>query len=274
MLGSPGSPEGPNKLKIETVKTLDGGEVSYCPERGGIITSIKLHGKEILYMDEATFQDTKLSVKGGIPVLFPNAGPIQSPRFPDLKQHGFARDFRWQAQKWGSSFLQTLRANNDTKKIFPYNFKLSLGGQFDEDESFSIAQVVENTGAEVMPISMGLHPYFRVPHDAKKDIKFNFTAGDLVEQNIEQWANGVAFKIDNPKVIDPTAVMEVVIPSLGTLIIDASPAYQRIWVWSLPGKDFVCIEPVMRDTGGLVNNPEEVQPGAVFKAEVNIKLKE
>ena len=262
-------------LKIETIKTPEGNEVSFCPERGGIITSIKFKGKEILYLDLATLQDTKVSVKGGVPVLFPNAGPLDSPQFPNLKQHGFARSMNWQSQKGKENFTQTLQADENTKKLFPYNFKLSIGGQFNEDGSFSINQSIGNLEKEeVMPVSMGLHPYFRVPHDAKKDIKFNFKGGDLVEQNVETWANAKAFKIDNPRVEDPNAVMEVVIPSVGTLIIDASPEYKRIWIWSLPGKDFVCIEPVMRDKGGLVDDPEKIQPGTTLDSKVNIKLKE
>ena len=274
MIGNMGLNEGPPGLKMETVKMSDGSEVSYCPERGGIITSIKLQGREILYLDEETLKDIKTNVKGGIPVLFPNAGPIQSPQFPDLKQHGFARNSKWTAQKGESTFMQTLKANEDTKKVFPFDFLLSVGGQLNKDGSFSLTQSVQNTGQEAMPVSSGLHPYFRVPNEEKKNIKFNFKGGDLVEQNIAQWANDKAFKIDNPKVDDPNAVMEVVIPSVGTLFIDASKEYRRIWIWSLPGKDFVCIEPVMRDSGGLVNDPEIVLPGSTIQAKVNIRLKE
>jgi D-hexose-6-phosphate mutarotase len=64
------------QLKIETVKTPEGNEVSFCPERGGIITSIKFDGNEVLYMDDETFNNKEVNVKGGVPILFPNAGPI------------------------------------------------------------------------------------------------------------------------------------------------------------------------------------------------------
>lgn len=268
-------PERPHEFKKDTIKTPEGGEVSYCPERGGIITSIKLRGKEILYLDEETFQNVEVNTRGGIPVLFPNAGPIKSSEFPDLKQHGFARGANWLAQKEGTGFIQTLTADNDMKRIFPYNFKLSVGGRFNKDGSFSLTQLVENIEKEkAMPVSMGLHPYFKVPHDAKRDIKFNFEGGNLIEENIEKWANGEAFSIDNPKVKDSTAMMEVFIPALGVLIIDASIEYKKIWIWSLPGKDFVCIEPVMRNIGGLVDDPEKVRPGSTLSASININLKE
>ena len=60
-------------FKIEKVEMPDGSGVAFCPERGGIITSIKFKGREILYLDPATLQDPKVNIKGGIPILFPNA---------------------------------------------------------------------------------------------------------------------------------------------------------------------------------------------------------
>jgi galactose mutarotase-like enzyme len=125
---------------------------------------------------------------------------------------------------------------------------------------------------KTLPIAMGLHPYFRVPHDEKTNIRFNFEGGALIEQQIEQWANGKMVSIDNPKVSNPAAVMEVVTPGLGILRIDASPEYRKIWIWSEPGKDFICIEPVMRDIGGLIKNPELVKPGEIFTASVNFSI--
>jgi galactose mutarotase-like enzyme len=269
MIGGSSPLEGPQPLKIETVKTPDGSEVSFCPERGGIITSIKLHGKEILYLDEATFRDTSVNVKGGVPVLFPNAGPLESPEFPNLKQHGFARNMKWQATKEKNGFVQTLKSNNDTRREFPFDFLLSIGGQFNENGSFSINQSVQNLGKENMPVSSGLHPYFRVPNDLKRYIKFSFIGGNFAQDNIEKWANGKAVTINNPNV-----PMEIFIPQLGTLILEVPKEFKRIWVWSLPDKDFICVEPVMRDKGGLVDDPEIIQAGETLNAEIKISLKE
>jgi galactose mutarotase-like enzyme len=55
-------------------------------------------------------------------------------------------------------------------------------------------------------------------------------------------------------------------------MIDASEKYQKIWIWSLPDKDFICIEPVMRDVGGLVNDPQILEPKEVFVTSVNFNL--
>jgi galactose mutarotase-like enzyme len=263
-------------LKIETIKTPEGDEVSICPERGGIITSIKLKGKEILYLDEETLKNKDINVKGGIPILFPNAGPIESQEFPNLKQHGFARDSsQWKIEKLRKGFKETLMPEEKNIESYPYSFQLSLEGSFEENGSFAIVQEVKNLEEyKELPLSFGLHPYFKVSNKEKRNVRFNFEGGKLIEEQVETWANGKAVSIDNPKINDPSAIIEVTIPNLGTLVIDVSPEYKKIWVWSMSDKDFVCIEPVMRNKGGLVEDPERVKSKEIFSASVSFSLKE
>jgi len=64
------------EFKIITIKGPNNNEVSFCPERGGIVTSLKLKGTEIFYLDEETFQNKNENIRGGIPILFPNMGEI------------------------------------------------------------------------------------------------------------------------------------------------------------------------------------------------------
>ncbi|MFA6000371.1 MAG: hypothetical protein WC783_05370 [Candidatus Paceibacterota bacterium] len=276
MLGNPSPIEAPRVLKIETVRTPDGGEVSYCPERGGIITSIKLHGKEILYLDEATLRDTSVNVKGGVPVLFPNAGPIpdelKTPELANLEQHGFARKQKWQPLMTIDGFIVSLEANDETKKVFPYDFDLSIIGKLERDGSFTISQQAENFEiGKDMPVSFGLHPYFRVPSGLKKDIRFNFEGGKVIEENIEQWENGKPIKAVS--IANPGGPFEVSIPELGTLVFTISPEYKRVWIWSQTGKDFICVEPVMRDAGGIVKDPEMLKIHQKYSASMNVQLK-
>ncbi|MEO5635238.1 MAG: hypothetical protein ABIS26_00990 [Candidatus Paceibacterota bacterium] len=271
----------PNKkpeLKIENIKTPDRNEVSFCPERGGIITSLKFNGTEILYFDQATFLDPSKSVKGGIPILFPNAGPAHqnsqtTNNFPALAKHGFAREKKWRGNKWRNGFQEDLLSDEDTKKAFPYDFKLSLSGQFTSDGFFTILQNVENREQDQeLPISIGLHPYFRVPGGDKSGIKFEFEGGEDAEEGVTDWANGVSISIENPKIKDKDAIMKIVIPQFGIITMDVSPLYKRIWIWSLPGKDFICVEPVMRDSGGLVDDPEMIPELGELEAYLKIKF--
>ena len=79
---------------IEEIEDTKGSEVYFCGERGGIITSLKIGGKEILYFNKEIFDHKDLNVRGGIPILFPNAGPIRSEIITDeLKNKQHLRKF-------------------------------------------------------------------------------------------------------------------------------------------------------------------------------------
>lgn len=263
--------------KIETIRTPDGRESSFSPERGGIITSLKLGGKELLYFDVGTFNDPAKNVKGGIPTLFPNAGPIEHPDFPGLKQHGFARNSIWELDSTTDrGFIESLHSDETTRELFPYDFLLKMHGKFEDDDSFTLVQEVKNESADrAIPISMGLHPYFRVPADRKGEIKFDWPGGEIAEREIEKWNNGKAVSLDNPSTKEKLVPLNIVIPELGTVVITASPEYRRIWIWSAgPDSNFICVEPMMRDKGGLVNNPEMIQPGQTIAPRIKIELRE
>jgi galactose mutarotase-like enzyme len=261
-------------FRIETIKVQNGGEVSFYPDYG-VIFSVKINGKEIIHFDKEMFEEKKGRVKGGIPPLFPNAGPLtENSNFPGLPQHGFARDSKWQTEKIENGFKMILSSNEETKKMYPYDFIFSTIGVFNEDGSFTLTQEVENLDdKKEMPVSFGLHPYFEILSKDKKDIKFNFDGGKFIEEQVEIWANGKAVSIDNPKVKDSNAVIEVILPEEGTLVIDASPEYKKIWVWSMENQDFVCIEPVLRNKNGLIDDPEMVKPKGKFSANVSFQLK-
>lgn len=261
-----------NSIKIEKVKTPEGGEVAFAPERGGIITSLKLEGKELLYLDEETFNHLSSNVKGGIPILFPNAGPIpdeiKTEEYNNLKQHGFAREMKWVGEKSIDGFRAVLNSDEKTKLMYKNDFKFTLEGKFENDNSFTITKIIENLNeTKDMPISSGLHPYFKVPNEQKQNIKFNFPGGDFVKENIEKWANGEYVSIDNPN-----TPLEVYIPELGTLIFTIDKEYKKIWVWSMKDKDFVCIEPVMHEIGGIILEPTIIKPKESLTVSFNIKF--
>ncbi len=263
-----------NIFKIETIKNREEGEVSFCAERGGIITSLKLKNKEILFFDEETFIHPYMGVRAGIQILFPNAGSIiENPLYVGLKRHGFARNQEWQSKKNEDGFKEELSSNDETRKVYPFNFRFSVTGKFEKNSSFSLYQEVENKENDVgVPISMGLHPYFKVSDSEKINIKFDFCGGEKVQNKVEDWSDDKYVSIDNPKIEDPGAVLKISIPGLGILIIDVSIEYEKIWIWSMSGRDFICIEPIMRDINGLIKNPQIINSKEIFKTNINIKL--
>lgn len=255
------------RFLIETIHGPEGSAASFSPARGGIITSLVLGGKELLYLDQETFDDPEKNVRGGIPILFPNAGPLEN---SPLKQHGFARELPFAQEDAGidSAFSEALVADAQTREVFPYNFSLVVRGELSGDRSFTLSQEVTNHEmARPMPLAMGLHPYFRVASGDKAKIQFDFPCGEIVREKIADWANGKAVSIENPGV-----PLVVTIPNLGRLTLEVSPEYQRVWVWSQPDKDFICIEPVMRDFGGFTKNPALVKPSTTLTGTFAIRL--
>ena len=108
--------------------------IKFCPERGGVITNWISDGKEILYFDEKRFMDKTKSIRGGIPILFPICGNLNTSssvfgkEYLQLTQHGFASDLQWQHsfnenEKFLCLFLNT---SKKTKKYYPFDFELRI----------------------------------------------------------------------------------------------------------------------------------------------------
>lgn len=90
------------QYKIYTIMDeMSNSQIEVVPERGAIITGWQVQGKEILYLDKEGFANPALSIRGGIPILFPICGNLPNNIYTykgneyTLKQHGFARDLPW-----------------------------------------------------------------------------------------------------------------------------------------------------------------------------------
>lgn len=138
------------------------------PERGGIISRWQVQGQEILYLDRERFQDPNLTVRGGIPILFPICGNLPNNTYTylgqpyQLKQHGFARDLPWQVvhqstQNQAALTLE-LTSNAQTLAVYPFDFQLRFTYQI-QGRMLSLRQQYTNRSDRPMPFATGLHPY-------------------------------------------------------------------------------------------------------------------
>ena len=108
--------------------------IKFCPERGGVITNWVSEGKEILYFDEKRFMDKSKSIRGGIPILFPICGNLNTScslfgkDYLQLMQHGFARDLQWKyfLNENKKSLRLILNESKKTKKYYPFDFELKI----------------------------------------------------------------------------------------------------------------------------------------------------
>jgi galactose mutarotase-like enzyme len=227
------------------------------PERGGIVTSWQVQGRELLYMDTERFTQPNLSVRGGIPVLFPICGNLPNQTYAAngqnyrLKQHGFARDQPWevieQQTQTGVSVTLELCSNEQTRAVYPFEFQLAFTYAL-RGNTLATRQRYTNHSAVPMPFSAGFHPYFLVI--AKNQLRFDLPATEAIDQSshqIQDFANAFDFARDEIDWAFPHLTRQsasVVDLNRHTRItMTYSPLFSTLVFWTLRGKDFYCLEP-------------------------------
>lgn len=130
---------------------------------GAHVTSwVPAGGDEVLFLSRDAQFDTGTSIRGGIPVVFPQFADRGS-----LPKHGFARTQEWTWLKSASADGKTVRAtlqledNAATRAIWPHGFRALLSVELSERD-FKTRLKVTNTGAENFSFTAALHTYLRV----------------------------------------------------------------------------------------------------------------
>jgi galactose mutarotase-like enzyme len=225
------------------------------PGRGAIVTHFRVGDRELLYLDEATLRDPTKNVRGGVPVLFPSPGPLAGDRFArgghtgSMKQHGFARNLAWQARAHDDADAARatleLSSTDATLAMYPWPFRLALGLTL-RGASLRLDVSVENTGTEPMPFAFGIHPYFQVGDKAGARIATRATrAFDNVSKTVGPFHGfDLTAKEVDLHLLDHGSSESALEGADGSrLDLRASPEFGRWVVWTLAGKDFVCVEP-------------------------------
>lgn len=103
------------------------------------------------------------------PILFPLVGNYRDKEslydgsIYSLPQHGFARDMEFSpADQTQDEIWFTLRETSETKKVYPFDFTLSVGYRL-EGRTVRVMWKVENTNETTMYFSIGGHPAFLCP---------------------------------------------------------------------------------------------------------------
>ena len=143
--------------------------IKFCPKRGGVITNWVSDGEEILYFDAKRFVDKTKSIRGGIPILFPICGNLNTSSsvfgrdYIKLTQHGFARDLEWQysLNENEKSLCLFLNKSKKTEKYYPYDFELKIEISL-KINCLEFEITIHNKTDIAMPLNFGLHPYFNV----------------------------------------------------------------------------------------------------------------
>ena len=258
------------------------------PERGGIISRWKIQGQDILYLDETRFADPALSVRGGIPILFPICGNLPNDQYQynnqsySLKQHGFARDLPWevidQNTQDGASLSLSLNSNAQTKKNYPFDFHLKFTYQL-RGNSLRIQQQYQNLSPVAMPFSTGLHPYFQVGN--KQQLTFDIPSKTLQNQKNQKISTFSGdFDFERPEIDVAFTELSQSIASFTNLQkglqlqITFDNLYSSLVFWTLKDKAFICLEPWSAPRNALNNqkNLTYIQPGKTMASSVEFTV--
>jgi galactose mutarotase-like enzyme len=224
------------------------------PERGGLVTRFDAGARRVLFMDDATLRDPTKNVRGGVPVLFPTPGKLANDawsyknRSGALKQHGFARNLPWRtADVGGTTATIELASNDATRAGFPWDFAVEMTFML-RGTTLRLDHRVSNTGAAPMPFGFGFHPYFYVPDGDKSHVRIE-TAASRAFDNVTKQVVPVAKPIDLTRdevdlhLLDHGMTAAALATPAGEVRLRGSAEYTHWVVWTLAGRDFVCLEP-------------------------------
>ncbi|MGB5593630.1 MAG: aldose epimerase [Crocosphaera sp.] len=258
------------------------------PERGGIITRWSIEGQEVFYLDEERFADPELTVRGGVPILFPICGNLPDNVYVydnktyHLKQHGFARNLPWEVIEQSTDsccrLTLSLRSNEETLEMYPFEFEVKFMYEL-EGKTLRIRQQYINNSDKVMPFCCGFHPYFLVKQKEKlaldipassyevkdtKEIAPYEGKFDFNEEEIDVALKSL--KRSSASITDPTRGLKVT--------LKWSEQYSTIVFWTLKDKDYVCLETwsAPRNAISTGENLIELEPGATCEAVVEIDV--
>jgi glucose-6-phosphate 1-epimerase len=158
-------------VEFISLQSLDGAMAKICTQGAHLTSWITPNGEEQLFLSQLSTFKPKVAIRGGVPIIFP--------QFSDhgtLPRHGFARTSVWEVnsvQQTPSDLAQAelfFSSNDDTRKIWPYDFiltmKITVGGN-----KLALVLTVKNTGKEMFSFTNALHTYFRVNKVSKTRLK-------------------------------------------------------------------------------------------------------
>jgi galactose mutarotase-like enzyme len=266
-----------------------GDRLRLVPERGGLVTGWRCAGQERLYFDADRFADPRLSVRGGIPVLFPICGGLPGDQLPPeqgslpMPQHGFARNLSWEvaALADGRGVVMSLADSAASRVHYPFAFQLELELRLEPQALAILARVRHEAAADPgmapMPFSLGLHPYFAVRDPASVRLEglparcfdhIPMAPADTAPQLL-RLAAGVDFlcEASGPvRLLDPLAG--------SALELETQAPLDLVVVWTDPPRPMVCLEPWSGPRGSLVSGDRRLSlaPGESLELRCRYRL--
>jgi galactose mutarotase-like enzyme len=237
-------------------------EVEVRPDRGALITRLNVAGVEVLYLDAATVDSPTGAVRGGIPLLFPFAGELESGRLEStntvMPRHGFGRRKPWVVTNSAPGMIvMRLVSDADTRAHFPFDFEATQSVAA-TPRGVSIELAIENFDRQPLPLAPGWHPYFPCPADGKRACLQQLLPPDALPS-----AAPVAVDVNMPAPVNRRVTFAL--PAIGFVTLSCSDNLKTLEIWTPPDRDLVCVEPWVGPSNTINTEDRIAVPAAATK---------
>ncbi len=237
------------------------------------------------------------------PVLFPIVGRLKNDTYTvdgkkyNLPRHGFARNYEFNVIAYSdNSVLFSLKSNEETLKIYPFEFELQLHYSLNQNELMAGYKVINHSNQK-MPFNIGAHPAFSIPTDFE-EYSLQFNQNDLfTTYHLEnELFNGKSTLIENTDntirleyaLFEKDALVFKNLHSTSVSILKNNKSYITVnyedfpylGIWTKVNAPFLCIEPWMghadnTTANGFIFEKESIQilyPNKTFECNFRIKI--
>jgi galactose mutarotase-like enzyme len=167
----------------------------------------------------------------------------------------------------GDALLLGLDADASTLARFPWNFQAQLGFRV-QARGLQLRFSLHNLDTEPLPFALGYHPYFHVAETEKPLVRIASQATEAFDNVRKQVVPFTGFDLTEPELdlhlLDHgSQECALAWPDGSKLLLRADPEFAVWVVWTLGGRDFVCLEPWTARANALNsgNNLLTVEPG-------------
>jgi len=286
----------------ETLSLSDGDlTLELLPDLGAAVSTLRYQGRDVLRPTPAGATDP---FETAAFVLVPFANRIADGRFRvgerevriernapgqahPLHGHAWRKPWRVESVAPDNAVLSFEHAADSWPWHYVATQTLTLRA-----DSLDLALTVENRDSTPMPAGLGWHPYFHKGQGVR--LKAHLEGVWLTDEEslpvrlahgtrFGQWGRGD--ELTRPELIDHChtgwpGVAEIVLPGEGLrLALTASRALRWLHIYSPPGKDFFCVEPVShmpnavnRSAPPAITGQKLLAPGERFDARVSLSV--
>jgi galactose mutarotase-like enzyme len=270
-------------------------EATFEPRAGMSGTSLRHRGDELLHGDGipflypwanrlAAFEYSAL----GRQVMLDSASPLIQLDDNGLPIHGLlGRWSDWHLEEGGSELAATLDfgVHPELQRFFPFPHELRIEARV-EGAALRIATTVSASHGASVPVSFGFHPYFRLPGAPREEWRIEIPVRQhlvLDDRMIPTGAREPAAALDGPLADrtfdDGFASLEPGRPfglegAGRRLEVHFDEHFPFAQVYSPPGAEFICFEPMTAPTNALSTGSDlpAVPPGRTFSASWTVTI--